>query len=101
MAVCGKWWNLSVSSHPPIFTTDSFAGVLVVGPGLQRFGPFAMAGIGVPVAAAILIPACLGWLGEKPSKTMGRGWACYHPTHIFFMSYGPDPFILNAFPATF
>eukprot|EP00667_Euglena_gracilis_P003590 EG_transcript_3598 len=51
------------------------AGVLVVGPGLDYFDPFALAGVGAPVAFAIVVPAALGWLGEaRAPVSCGLHW---------------------------
>jgi len=48
-------------------------GVLVVGPGVAWLGPFRIAAFGIPAAAAILIPACLGWLGERKRSDIRWG----------------------------
>eukprot|EP00667_Euglena_gracilis_P008286 EG_transcript_8388 len=54
----------------------TMAGVLLVGPGLELYGPFRMAGLGIPAAAAMLVPACLGWFAERrrPSPKWGFDW---------------------------
>lgn len=47
----------------------TIAGVLVAGPGTEFISPFAMSGLCIPIAAAILIPASLGWMGEQPRES--------------------------------
>ena len=51
----------------------AIVGVLIAGPGLDVFGPFTTAAFAAPISAAIIIPACLGWLMEGPVSASRGG----------------------------
>mmetsp|Transcript_39767 Transcript_39767/g.112843 ORF Transcript_39767/g.112843 Transcript_39767/m.112843 type:complete len:606 (-) Transcript_39767:97-1914(-) len=51
-------------------------GVLLAGPGIERFGPFLTAWFGVPFAAAVVLPTFAGWHGERQERPPGKRACC-------------------------